>query len=102
MKMGYMYFRLIREEWNYQEREKFLDMGPPDKNRYTLEQKIYALKKIVKHGVRGTSRILHIPRRTLQRWVKQYYHKVKRCPDWVYDWAYLRRYHNALRSGRHY
>jgi len=42
-------------------------------------------------GVRATSRLLHVPRRTIQRWLRAEGITVKRCPDWVYGWAYWRK-----------
>jgi hypothetical protein len=31
-----------------------------------------------------------MPRRTIQRWLRANGIAVKRCPDWVYSWAYWR------------
>ena len=59
--------------------------------QYTSEQKEYAIEKAATIGVRATSRLLHLPRRTIQRWLREKGITVKRCPDWVYDWAYWRR-----------
>ncbi len=58
---------------------------------YCQRQKDYAFKLIDEYGVRATARILHIPRRTLQRWCRQHGKYVRRCPGWVYDWAARRR-----------
>jgi hypothetical protein len=58
---------------------------------YSQEQKEYAIEKTKTIGVRATSRLLHIPRRTIQRWLRAEEITVKRCPDWVYDWAYWRK-----------
>ena len=58
---------------------------------YTKKQIQYAVKLINKSGIRATSRILRIPRRTLQRWCRAYGVFVKRCPDWVYEWVEKRR-----------
>jgi len=32
-----------------------------------------------------------MPRRTIQRWLRAERLTVKRCPDWVYEWACWRR-----------
>ena len=58
---------------------------------YTAQQKEYAFDLIGEYGIRATSRILQMPRRTLQRWCNKGHIFVKRCPDWVYDWAKRRR-----------
>jgi len=58
---------------------------------YSNEQKELALSEIDISGIRATSRILGIPRRTLQRWCRTYGKRVKRCPYWVYTWAKRRR-----------
>ena len=59
--------------------------------RYTQRQKDYAFELIDEKGIRATARILKIPRRTLQRWCRKYCVRVRRCPDWVYDWVEKRR-----------
>ncbi len=63
----------------------------PKGGHYTQEQKEYAIEKATTVGVRATSRLLHVPRRAIQRWLRSEGITVKRCPDWVYDWAYWRR-----------
>jgi len=63
----------------------------PNGGHYTKEQKEYAIEKAKTIGVRATSRLLHVPRRTIQRWLRTEGITVKRCPDWVYDWAYWRK-----------
>lgn len=63
----------------------------PGRGRYNNDQKKYAIDKAKSIGVRATSRLLHVPRRTIQRWLREKGITVKRCPDWVYDWAYWRR-----------
>lgn len=60
-------------------------------NRYSQEQKDYALGLIDEYGVRATARILQLPRRTLQRWCRSQRKYIRRCPDWVYSWAAKRR-----------
>jgi len=62
-----------------------------NRRQYTSEQKEYAIDKAISIGVRATSRLLHLPRKTIQRWLREKGITVKRCPDWVYDWAYWRR-----------
>lgn len=54
---------------------------------YTTQQKKYAFELIRKSGIRATAKILHLQRRTLQRWCRRHCIDVKRCPDWVYVWA---------------
>jgi len=63
----------------------------PEGGHYTLEQKEYAIEKAMSVGVRATSRLLRVPRRTIQRRLRAEGINVKRCPDWVYDWAYWRK-----------
>ena len=63
----------------------------PDGGKYSTEQREYAIEKALTIGVRATSRLLHVPRRTIQRWLRSEGITVKRCPDWVYNWAYWRR-----------
>jgi hypothetical protein len=63
----------------------------PDGRQYSTEQREYAIEKALTIGVRATSRLLHVPRRTIQRWLRSEGITVKRCPAWVYDWAYWRR-----------
>ena len=63
----------------------------PNGGHYTAEQKEYAIDKAMSIGVRATSRLLQVPRKTIQRWLRKKEVVVKRCPDWVYNWAYWRR-----------
>ena len=77
------------EEINDEKRGWFEAIG--EGGRYTEQQKRYAFGLIREYGVRATAKILHLPRRTLQRWCRQYKIYVKRCPDWVYGWAERRR-----------
>lgn len=58
---------------------------------YSPQQKQFALELIDEYGVRATSRVLDLPRRTLQRWCRAQGKRVKRCPDWVRPWAAKRR-----------
>ena len=84
---------LIRLWIEVENRKQLTYFNSLNKNRgqYTSEQKEYAIEKASTIGVRATSRLLHVPRRTIQRWLKAEGIRVKRCPDWVYDWAYWRR-----------
>ncbi len=85
-----VFIRMFIEEENLEKRAEFNALGK-DRGHYTIEQKDYAINKAISIGVRATSRLLHVPRRTIQRWLRAKGIKVKRCPDWVYDWADLRR-----------
>ena len=67
----------------------FINLNP-GRGHYTNEQKKYAIEKAKSIGVRATSRLLKVPRRTIQRWLRANRITVKRCPDWVYSWAYWR------------
>ena len=69
----------------------FFNALNPDGGHYTAEQKEYAIDKAMSVGVRATSRLLHVPRKTIQRWLRAEGIEVKRCPDWVYEWAYWRK-----------
>ena len=66
------------EEINDEKHCKFMAYG--NGRRYT-EQQEYAFELIREYGVGATARILHIPRRTLQRWCRKYEVNVKRCPS---------------------
>lgn len=59
--------------------------------QYTNRQKGYAIKQINEYGIRATARILHLPRRTLQRWCRGHHVAVARCPSWVRAWAARRK-----------
>jgi hypothetical protein len=76
---------------NEEIRVDFAKLGNRGKRNYTSQQKDFALSQLDTYGVRAASRILQIPRRTIQRWCRQYGKQVKRCPLWVYDWAERRR-----------
>ena len=81
---------IAMQDMFYQEQKDYFDcLGR--KGHYAYEQKKYAFEKINEYGVRATSRILQIPRRTLQRWCRVYGILVKRCPYWVYEWAERRK-----------
>lgn len=85
--------KFLMRIYNWWENEKlkkrFRSLGDGRKV-YTKAQKDYALAFIDECGVRATARMLEIPRRTIQRWCRKYGKPVKRCPSWVYDWAYRR------------
>jgi len=78
------------EEENLEKRAQFNALGS-GRGHYTSDQKDYAIEKAKSIGVRATSRLLHVSRRTIQRWLRAKGITVKRCPDWVYSWAYWRR-----------
>ncbi len=78
--------RMLVQGINEEARLHFRSIGEGRRN-YTRHQKDYALSQVEIYGVRATSRILQIPRRTIQRWCRQYGKLVKRCPLWVYKWA---------------
>jgi len=63
----------------------------PKGGHYTRGQKEYAIDKAGSIGIRATSRLLYVPRKTIQRWLRAEGIEVKRCPDWVYEWAYWRK-----------
>ena len=51
-------------------KEDFISLGQG--GHYTDKQKRYAIALIDEYGIRATARILSLPRRTLQRWCRQY------------------------------
>ena len=69
---------------------------------YTQQQKEFAIGLMGESGIRATSRILNIPRRTLQRWCREQGVYVRRCPGWVYDWAEARRKRRLFWQNRSY
>jgi len=85
---------------NEEERTIFESLG--NGSHYTDDQKDCAFYLIEKKGIRATAKILKIPRRTLQRWCRQYGIRVKRCPEWVYKWAERRRKRKAFWENRGY
>ena len=82
-------FQMAAEMFNEEKRYEFLSLGHG--GHYTNDQKAYVFRLIEESGIRATVKILQIPRRTLQRWCRKYHVFVKRCPDWVYEWAERRR-----------
>ena len=93
--------RIGQEMLNREMKARFASLGEGGRN-YTRAQKDYALSQVDIYGVRATSRILQIPRRTIQRWCRQYGKRVKRCPDWVYEWAERRRRRREFWENRGY
>lgn len=91
MKDTELLIRALVELQNEEMQVHFAMLGRKSKRNYTSEQKGFALSQLNTYGVRATSRILQIPRRTIQRWCRQYNKRIKRCPLWVYDWAERRR-----------
>ena len=73
--------------WDFQ----YLGKVKRKKRHYTEDQKKYAFEMIEEKGIRATAKVLKVPRRTLQRWCRKYNIYVKRCPDWVFEWARYRR-----------
>ena len=83
------------QEINEEKRAEFRALGYiRKKNRYSRRQKDYAINMAQESGVRCTARILGLQRKTIQRWLRSRGVWVKRCPDWVYQWAYWRRKRN--------
>jgi len=82
--------RLWIEAENRSQLSYFRSLNPKG-GHYTKEQKEFAIEKATTIGVRATSRLLHVSRRTIQRWLRAEGITVKRCPDWIYDWAYWRK-----------
>jgi len=82
--------RSFIEEENREQLFYFKALGSERGRHYTDNQKDYAVHKAISIGVRATSRLLNMPRRTIQRWLRANGIAVKRCPDWVYSWAYWR------------
>ena len=76
--------RVFIEEENREKRAQFNALGL-GRGHYTVEQKEYAIEKAISIGVRAASRLLNVPRRTIQRWLRVKGITIKRCPDWVYS-----------------
>ncbi|MDA7857942.1 hypothetical protein N9A72_00430 [bacterium] len=81
--------RIMQEKFYEEMRVHLRSLG--NGGQYTKPQKEYVIEQIDEYGVRATARILQVPRRTLQRWCREYSVVVKRCPYWVYEWARKRR-----------
>lgn len=82
-------YRAMAEQFNEEKRAHFEYLG--NGGRYTDKQKGYAFDLIAESGIRATTKILKIPRRTLQRWCRRHGVFVNRCPSWVYEWAERRK-----------
>ena len=93
-------YRMSAEQANEKIRDIFASLGQG--SHYTNEQKALAFELIDEYGIRATTKILGVPRRTLQRWCRKYHIEVERCPDWVYDWAERRRRRQAFWAKRGY
>lgn len=87
--MANQLLRLMQQQFYEEMEAEFLSLG--NGGHYTDSQKAYAFQTIEQYGVRATSRILSVSRRTLQRWCRKHGVYVKRCPAWVFDWAERRR-----------
>ena len=75
-------------EKNESDRSEFISLNPDMESfRYTQEQKDWAINKAGEIGVRATARILYLQRKTIQRWLRESGTTVRRCPEWVYEWA---------------
>lgn len=72
---------------NSQTRLEFRSLGKQGGGRYTPAQKDMALDLVGQHGVRGTSRILKLNRRTIQVWLRQAGKAAPACPPWLVDWV---------------
>jgi hypothetical protein len=55
-------------------------------SKFSPEQQVYALNKCKEIGVRATSRLLGVSRRTLQRWCRRFNVSIPRYPPWMDDW----------------
>ena len=94
-------WRMLNEQLNEAMRLEFRSLADGRRN-YTRAQREYALSKVDCYGVRATSRILKIPRRTIQRWCRKYGKLVNLCPDWVYKWAERRKKRQEFWARRGY
>ncbi len=82
--------KILIKAWIEMERQEqlhYFNYLNPYGGHYTPKQKAYTIEKVLSTGIRATSRLLQVPRRTIQRWLRAEEITVKRCPDWVYDWA---------------
>jgi len=92
-KLNKAFWQRLNEVFNHDMRLELaaLGRGRKGKHHYTSQQRDYVLSLVVTYGVRGTARVLQFNRRTIQRWCRQYGVRVRRCPEWVYEWAERRR-----------
>ena len=80
--MRYEKYPLLKEKrWLY------INGKPAIHSKYSPQQQKYALEKCLDIGVRATSRMLKLNRRTLQRWLRYYEIDVPRYPSWLFDWV---------------
>jgi len=91
---------MMQEQFYDEMKTEFFGLG--NGGHYTNPQKEYAFRAIQEYGIRATSRILSVSRRTLQRWCRQQGIYVKRCPDWVFKWAEKRRKTQNFWRGKGY
>ena len=56
-------------------------------SKYSPEQQIFALNKCRELGIRATTRLLGVGRRTLQRWCRRFNVYIPRYPPWMSDWV---------------
>ena len=59
--------RMWIEQENREQIFYFRALGSEKGGHYTDKQKDYAIDKAISIGVRATSRLLHVPRRTIQK-----------------------------------
>ncbi len=81
---------MLFEMFNEEERYELRCLGDGGRN-YNNQQIAFVLRKVSELGIRATARALRMHRRTIQRWCRKFNFPVKRCPEWVYEWAYRRR-----------
>ena len=80
--------KIFIAEANADLRAEFICLNPEMENeRYTQEQKDWAISKAVEIGVRATAKLLSLQRKTIQRWLRESGTMVRRCPGWVYGWV---------------
>lgn len=79
----------MQQQFYEEMKAEFLSFG--NGGHYADSQKEYTFQTIQEYGIRATSRILSVPRRTLQRWCRKHDIYIKRCPTWVFGWAERRR-----------
>ena len=93
---------MYNQMFNDEKKAEFEGLGADTGGHYTREQINYAIDIASDSGIRATSRILGIPRRTLQRWHRKYGIEIKQCPSWVYYWAARRRKRREFWARRGY
>jgi hypothetical protein len=78
---------VIIEQENEMKRDIFRTLGVFGQKRYTEGQKQYAIEQAKEIGVRATARLLYIPRKTLQKWLRFNDITVSRYPAWLPKWV---------------